>query len=109
MRILKNFLVKWEKNEYLIEVYFTDSSMASDFKTAYEKAGLPQDGQAVTYTVIFLLSAFRDIAMVMILILVSMLLVMVALMCIKYTMIAVLEEEIGEIGTMKAIEYHMRI
>lgn len=91
------------ENEYLIEVYFTDSSMASDFKTAYEKAGLPQDGQAVTYTVIFLLSAFRDIAMAMVLILVSMLLVMVALMCIKYTVMAALEEEIGEIGTMKAI------
>ncbi|QSX07403.1 ABC transporter permease [Sedimentibacter sp. zth1] len=91
------------ENEYLIEVYFTDSSMASDFKSAYEKAGLPQDGQAVTYTVIFLLSAFRDIAMAMVLIFVSMLLVIVALMCIKYTVMAALEEEIGEIGTMKAI------
>lgn len=91
------------ENEYLIEVYFADSSMASNFKTAYEKAGLPQHGQAVTYTVIFFLSAFRDIAMAMVLILVSMLLVMVALMCIKYTIMAALEEEIAEIGTMKAI------
>lgn len=89
--------------EYLIEVYFTDSSMASAYQTAYEEAGLPQDGQAVTYTVIFLLSAFRDIAMAIVLILVSMLLVMVALLCIKYTVMASLEEEVGEIGTMKAI------
>lgn len=91
------------EKEYLIEAYFTDSSMASEFQTAYEKAGLPQNGQAVTYTIIFLLSALRDIVMAMILILVSMLLVMVALMCIKYTIMASLEEEIGEIGTMKAI------
>lgn len=91
------------ETEYLIEVYFTDSSMASDFKTAYENAGLPQDGQAVTYTVIFLLSAFRDIAMAMVLIVVSILLVVIALMCIKYTMMAVLEEELHEIGAMKAI------
>lgn len=91
------------EKEYLIEAYFKDSSMASDYRTSYEKAGLPQDGQAVTYTVIFLLSAFRDIAMAMVLILVSMLLVMVALMCIKYTVMATLEEEIGQIGTMKAI------
>lgn len=89
--------------EYLIEVYFKDPAMASDFKTAYEKAGLPQSGQAVTYTIIFLLSAFRDIAMAMVLILVSILLVVIALMCIKYTMMAALEEEICEIGTMKAI------
>lgn len=91
------------EKEYLIEAYFKDSSMASDYRTGYEKAGLPQYGQAVTYTVIFLLSAFRDIAMAMVLILVSMLLVMVALMCIKYTIMGTLEEEIGEIGTMKAI------
>ena len=91
------------EKEYLIEAYFTDSSMASDFKTAYEKAGLPQHGQAVTYTMIFLLSAFKDVVMAMILILVSVLLVMVALMCIKYTVMAAMEEEISEIGTMKAV------
>jgi len=91
------------EKEYLIEAYFTDSSMASDFQTAYEKAGLPLNGQAVTYRIIFLLSALTDISLAMILIFVSILLVIVALMCIKYTVMAALEEEIGEIGTMKAI------
>lgn len=91
------------EKEYLIEVYFKDSSMASDYQTAYENAGLPQNGQAVTYTIIFLLSALTDIMMAMVLILVSVLLIIVALMCIKYTVMAALEEEIGEIGTMKAI------
>lgn len=91
------------ENEYLIETYFTDSSKAKDYQTSYENEGLPQNGQAVTYAVIFLLSAFRDIAMAMVLILISVLLVMVSMMCIKYTIMAALEEEIGEIGTMKAI------
>lgn len=91
------------EKEYLIEAYFTNSSMASGYQTAYEKAGLPQDGQAVTYTMILLLSALTDIVMAMLLMLVSILLVMVALMCIKYTVMAALEEEINEIGTMKAI------
>jgi putative ABC transport system permease protein len=89
--------------EYLIETYFTDSSLASDYQTDYQNENLPQEGVAVTYTTIILLSAFRDIMMVMILILVSILLVMVALMCIKYTIMASLEEEVREIGTMKAI------
>lgn len=91
------------ESEYLIETYFTDTSMASNFQTAYENAGLPQSGPAVTYNQIFLLSAFADIIMAMIIILVSILLVIVALMSIKYTLMATLEEEIGEIGTMKAI------
>lgn len=89
--------------EYIIETYFTDSSQATGYQTAYEKADLPQNGQAVTYTMIILLSAFADIMMAMILILVSVLLVLVAQMCIKYTVMATMEEEIGEIGTMKAI------
>jgi putative ABC transport system permease protein len=91
------------EKEYLIETYFEDSSMASNYQTAYENANLPQDGQAVTYSIIFLLSALADIVMAMVLVLVSALLVLIALLCIKYTIMASLEEEIGEIGTMKAI------
>lgn len=91
------------ESEYLIETYFTDSSMASAFQTAYENANLPQNGPAITYQMIFLLSAFTDIIMAMIIILVSILIVIVAFMSIKYTLMATLEEEIGEIGTMKAI------
>lgn len=89
--------------EYLIEAYFSDKAMATRYQTAYQNAGLPQDGQAVTNSIIYLLSAFRDLMMAMVFILVSLLLVLIALMCIKYTLIATLEEEITEIGTMKAI------
>lgn len=91
------------ESEYLIETYFEDTSMASSFQTAYENAKLPQNGPAVTYNQIFLLSSFTDIITAMIIVLVSILLVIVALMSIKYTLMATLEEEIGEIGTMKAI------
>lgn len=91
------------ENEYLIEAYFTNSKEASDFQTAYENAGLPQNGQAVTYAIIFLLSALTDIITVFVLFLVSILLIIVAFICVKFTIMASLEEEIGEIGTMKAI------
>lgn len=91
------------ETEYLIEVYFTDTSLALDYRTAYENAGLPQNGQAVTYTMIFLLSALTDIMLAIVFLSVSLLLVLVALLCIKYTLLASLEEEVGEIGTMKAI------
>lgn len=91
------------ENEYLIEAYFTNTKEASRFQTAYENAGLPQDGQAVTYAMIFLLSAITDIIMVFVLLLVSMLLVIVSFICVKFTIMAALEEEITEIGIMKAI------
>ncbi|AOT69271.1 ABC transporter permease [Geosporobacter ferrireducens] len=91
------------ENEYLIEAYFTHSKEASNFQTAYENAGLPQNGQAVTYTIIFMLSALTDISTVFVLLLVSILLIFVSFICVKFTIMAALEEEISEIGTMKAI------
>lgn len=91
------------ENEYLIEAYFENSEQASNFQTAYENAGLPQNGQAVTYAMIFLLSALTDITTVFVLLLVSILLIIIALICVKFTIMAALEEDISEIGTMKAI------
>jgi len=91
------------ENEYLIEAYFANSKEASNFQNLYENAGLPQNGQAVTYTIIFMLSALTDMVTVFVLLLVSILLVIVSFICVKFTIMAALEEDIGEIGTMKAI------
>ena len=93
------------ETEYLIEAYFEDSSMASDYQTAYEESekNLPKDGQAVTYTLIFLLSALTDIMMAMVFFLVGILLIVVAMICLRYTILAKLEEDVKEIGTMKAM------
>lgn len=91
------------ENEYLIEAYFCTPKQANAFKTAYEDAGLPQNGQAITYSMIFTLSAFTDITMVFVLLLVSILLIIVSFICVKFTIMATLEEEVREIGIMKAI------
>lgn len=91
--------------EYIIEGYFTDAKLATGFQTDYENAGLPQYGQAVTYSMIFLLSAFTDISTVFIMLIVSTLLVLVSFICIRFTLMAALEEDIAEIGTMKAIGF----
>lgn len=91
------------ENEFLIEAYFTDKQMASDFQTSYENANLPKNGQAITYTIIFILSALTDIATVFVMLLVSILLIIISFICVRFTIMAALEEEIREIGTMKAI------
>lgn len=91
------------EKEYLIEAYFASSKEASSFQTAYENAGLPQNGQAVTYPIIFILSAFTDIVTVFILLLSSVFLIIVSFICIRFTIMAALEEDLSEIGIMKAI------
>lgn len=93
------------EKEYLIEAYFEDINAGSAFKTAYENAGLPQNGQAVTYQIIFLLSAMTDIIMVFIMVFASMLVIIVSFICLRFTILSTLEEELVEIGTMKAIGF----
>lgn len=89
--------------EYLIEAYFNDSGDASAFQTVYENGGMPVNGQAVTYTMMFLLSALTDLITVFVMLLVSVLLIMVSFICVRFTIMAALEEDVREIGTMKAI------
>ena len=89
--------------ETLVEVQLTDTAEASAFQTAYENAGMPQEGQAITYSGIFLLSTMTDMMLAFVLVLAGLILVWIASFCVKYTIMATLEEEVSEIGTMKAI------
>lgn len=93
------------ETEYLIEAYFTDSSFASAYQTAYEQSDkeLPKNGQAITYNVIFLLSALTDILTAMVFVLAGTMLVIVVVMCLRYVILAELEDDVNEIGTMKSI------
>jgi hypothetical protein len=83
------------ETEYLLETYFQEPSMAVDYQTAYEEymPSLPKNGQAVTYTIIFLLSAMTDIMTAMIVLVMSVLLTFIALFCMKYTILTAMEEE----------------
>lgn len=93
------------ETEYLIEAYFADSSLADDYQTAYEQSekNLPKNGQAITYTMIFLLSALTDLMMAMVFVLTGVLLIAIAVVCLRYVVLAQLEDDMREIGTMKAI------
>lgn len=93
------------ETEYLIEAYFTDSSMASNYQTAYEQSekNLPKDGQAITYTAIFLLSALTDILTAVVFVLAGAMLIAVVVMCLRYVIMAELEDDVTQIGTMKSI------
>ena len=93
------------ETEYLIETYFTDSSLAASYQPAYEQSdkNLPKNGQAITYTIIFLLSALTDILTAMVFVLTGIMLILVAVICLRYVILAELEDDVVEIGTMKSI------
>lgn len=89
--------------EYLIEFYFDDPSRASAFQTTYENAGLPVNGQAITLDIIRLVSGFSNIFMTAIILIASLFIILIVFLCLRFTILTVMEEEVKAIGTMKAI------
>lgn len=89
--------------EYLIEFRLHDPSKTSEFTQAYQNAGLPNAGPVVTYGLFQLLNAMTDGIIAAVIILVSLVLILIAMLCIRFTMLAAIEEDYREISVMKAI------
>ncbi|GIP30320.1 ABC transporter permease [Paenibacillus sp. J23TS9] len=89
--------------EYLIEFRLKDMSALGAFETAYASAGLEANGPTITYPLLKMLNALSDGMMIAVILLVSVLIVAIALMCIRFTLLAKIEEDYRAIGVMKAI------
>jgi putative ABC transport system permease protein len=89
--------------EYLIEFRLKDLSGLGAFEAAYTSAGLEANGPTITYSLFKMLNAISDGLMIAVILLVSALVVAIAFMCIRFTLLAKMEEDYREIGVMKAI------
>ncbi len=82
----------------------TDPGQATAFQTAYESdASLPRNGQAVTYDMIRMINAFSDGLVAIALVFVSLLLIAIPLLNLRFVISGTLEDQVREIGVMKAI------
>ena len=79
--------------EYLIE--FLLDGDAGDFATAYTDAGLPANGPAVTKPLIRMMNALSDGLMILVILLASIVLVLIAMLCIRFTLLTQLEADAG--------------
>ncbi|WP_048601004.1 ABC transporter permease [Rubeoparvulum massiliense] len=89
--------------EYLIEFRLKDLSKMGAFEAAYASAGLEANGPTVTYPLFKMMNALSDGLMIAVILLVSVLVVAIAWMCIRFTLLAKIEEDYREIGVMRAI------
>lgn len=89
--------------EYLIEFRLRDLSKIGVFENAYTSAGLEANGPTITYRLFKMLNAISDGLMIAVILLVSVLVVVIAFMCIRFTLLAKIEDDYREIGVMKAI------
>lgn len=89
--------------EYIVEFRLEDSSLAGEFQKIYEDSDMPANGQGITYPLIKLINSIASGLLAGAMILVSIILILLAAFNLRFTILAVLEEEIHEIGAMKAI------
>lgn len=89
--------------EYLIQFRLTDLTALSAFAAAYSEAGLEANGPTITYPLFRMINALSDGMMIAVILFVSALVVAIAFMCIRFTLLAKVEDEYREIGVMKAI------
>lgn len=91
------------KTEYLIEFRLHDLQQLSAFETIYSQSGLEAGGPALTYPLFKMINAISDGILIAVILLVSLLLMIIAFLCIRFTLLARIEEDYREIGVMKAI------
>ncbi|WP_257006885.1 ABC transporter permease [Shouchella clausii] len=91
------------EREYLIEFKLTENGDSQAVQTAYIEAGLPANGPTVEGEVFLLFNALSDAAVALVIILISMLMIVIAFLCIRLTFLATMDEDVREIGIMKAI------
>ncbi len=89
--------------EYLIEFMLKDLSALGAFEAAYAAAGLEANGPTITYPLFRLINSISDGMMIAVILLVSILVVLISFVCIRFTLLAKIEDDYREIGVMKAI------
>lgn len=89
--------------EYLIEFLLKEGTDVNAFATKYTDAGLPSNGPAITKPLICMMNALSDGLMILVILLVSVVLLLISMLCIRFTLLTQLEAERKEIGILKAI------
>ncbi|MGN0315716.1 MAG: FtsX-like permease family protein [Fusicatenibacter sp.] len=89
--------------EYLIEFLLQEGADINAFATEYTEAGLPSNGPAITKPLIRMMNALSDGLMILVILLVSVVLLLISMLCIRFTLLTQLEADRKEIGMLKAI------
>ncbi len=90
-------------SEYLVAFRLNEPGRIDEFSRAYEESGLPSRGPAVDHQLFKLLNGLSDGIVAAVVVVLSLLLMVIAMLCLRFTILATLEEDYREIGVMKAI------
>lgn len=89
--------------EYLIEFLLRERTDVNVFATEYTDYGLPSNGPAITKPLIRMMNALSDGLMILVILMVSVVLLLIFMLCIRFTLLTQLAADRKEIGMLKAI------
>lgn len=98
-----SLLSEFGNEEYLIEFRLSDSADINEFTSEYTANNLPNNGPAITASLIKLMNALSDGLLILIILIVSIVILCISLICIKFIMMTGLERAKREAGLLKAI------
>lgn len=93
----------FDEIEYLIEFRLSDTGYLDSFTNEYLSEGMPQQGPTVDYQLFKILNSLSDGIVAAVVIILSILLMLIAILCLRLTIITSIEEDYQEIGVMKAL------
>lgn len=91
------------KIEYMIEFQLHDTQRLNELETRYQDSALPQKGTAMGYSLVKVINGMSDGIAAAIVVLIACLLILIAALCLRFTLLTTIEEDYREIGVMKAI------
>lgn len=91
------------EKEYLIEFLLTDISKINEFEALYQSSELTKSGTTITYSLYQLLNSLSDGIVAAVIILVTIMLMLIALVSLRFILLSTIAEDYQEIGNMKAI------
>ncbi|MGN0412379.1 MAG: ABC transporter permease [Lachnospiraceae bacterium] len=89
--------------EYLMEFLLKPQADIGSFQTAYENGNLPGNGPTITRPLIRMMNALSDGIMIFILVLISLMVLLISLVCIRFMLLTKIEDEKKEVGLLKAV------
>jgi putative ABC transport system permease protein len=94
-----------DEYEYLIEFQLENFDRIAEFTNAYQNSGLPNKGPAVDVSIFRMMNLITDGIISLIVMAISLLLTAIALISLRFSILSGLEDDVREIGVMKAIGF----
>ncbi|MGM0500598.1 MAG: FtsX-like permease family protein [Bacillota bacterium] len=91
------------ESEYQIAFQLNDLKQLQQFRDQYSRTDLPKKGPTIDFELLKMANAVTDGLIAAVIILISLLLNLIALLCLRFVILLTLEEDYREIGVMKAI------